>query len=53
MTLAERTKKPTEPIVRWEGNVVIVVRKIGKWSLVRLPNGIQLTVANRELKKEI
>lgn len=48
-----KSKKPTEPVLRWEGNVITVVRKIGRWSIIRLPNSVEFTVANRELKKEI
>lgn len=41
---------PMKPIL-WEGNPVTVLRKIGRYSIVRLLNGIEFTVANIELKR--
>ena len=46
------TKKPlAEKTLLWEGNPVTILRKIGRYSIVRLLNGIEFTVANIELKR--
>lgn len=53
MTTKRTVRKPTDPVYRWEGQRVTIVRKVGKHSVIRLPNSVQFTVLNRELKKEI